>query len=267
MVYLLRRKKLGRTSCRGIQRFSQTGIQVIRNDQDLPEADTVFRWGCTSNVEAENIINQAEAIHLVSDKKEFRVRLSKAQLAQPTWLVREQIEVPCVIRPRLHAQGRKLFYCTTQAEVDAAVRLYPDFYAASYIPKVAEYRVFIVQGRAVWVASKTPGNPADIAWNVARGGRFDNMRWENWPLKVVRLSIDAFKLSGLDFGGVDAMVDAAGKVYILEINAAPSQTSPYRQSCTAKAFDWIIKNGKAEIPLVPEKGDWKKFIHPAIQQG
>jgi glutathione synthase/RimK-type ligase-like ATP-grasp enzyme len=121
-----------------------------------------------------------------------------------------------------------------------------------------------VQGRAVAVAQKTPSNPDDVAWNVAQGGRFDNVPWDSWPLQAVRKSIEAFNLSELDFGGVDVMVDAEGKAYIIEINSAPSLTSPYRQECMAKAFDYISEHGKERIPLVEERGGYRKFIHPAV---
>jgi glutathione synthase/RimK-type ligase-like ATP-grasp enzyme len=122
----------------------------------------------------------------------------------------------------------------------------------------------MAQGRVVWVASKTPGNPDAVAWNVARGGRFDNVRWDQWPLKAIRVARDAFLLSSLDFGGVDIMVDAQNNAYVLEINSAPSQTSPYRQEATAKAFDYIVNYGKDRIDVTEEKGGWRKFIHPAI---
>jgi glutathione synthase/RimK-type ligase-like ATP-grasp enzyme len=121
-----------------------------------------------------------------------------------------------------------------------------------------------MQGRVICVAQKTPGNPDDIAWNVARGGRFDNVRWDEWPLKAVRVSLEAFALSGLDFGGVDVMVDNEGGCFVLEINAAPSLTSPYRQEMFAKGLDYMIVNGKTPIPLIQERGGWRKFIHPAV---
>lgn len=267
MIYLLRRRKLGKTSCKGIKVHSQTGIRVFRNDAPaLPQADLVFRWGCTSNVPCNNIINKAQAIHLVSDKRAFRKILDEEGLSPRTWLALEEIEFPCVIRPSYHAQGRHLYFCRTEGEAQSAIARCGEkgFYASEFVPKVAEYRVFIVQGRAVWVAKKTPGNPEAIAWNVAQGGRFDNVRWKEWPLKTIKRSIEATALSGLDFGGVDAMVDAQGKVYILEINAAPSQTSDYRQRSTAKALDYIVLHGKANIPLIQEPGGYLKFVHPAI---
>jgi glutathione synthase/RimK-type ligase-like ATP-grasp enzyme len=123
--------------------------------------------------------------------------------------------------------------------------------------------VFVGSGRAVWVAQKTPGNPEDVAWNVAQGGRFDNVRFNDWPLKVVKTAIEAFNYTDLDFGGVDVIVDN-NNAYVLEINSAPSQTSPYRQECVAKYFDYVVKNGKNRIELIKEKGGYLKFIHPAI---
>jgi glutathione synthase/RimK-type ligase-like ATP-grasp enzyme len=167
-----------------------------------------------------------------------------------------------------HAQGKKLWKCDNIQQLAlAADRAGQGWYASQLINKTAEYRVLVAQGRAVWVVKKIPANPQAIAWNVNQGGRFENISWDNWPLKVVKTAIQAWKLSGLDFGGVDIMEDADGKCYVLEINSAPSQTSPYRQQCMAKVFDWIVEhNSCKEIPLPEEKGGYRKFIHPAISQ-
>jgi glutathione synthase/RimK-type ligase-like ATP-grasp enzyme len=273
MAYLLRRRKLGRTSCREIAARSQRGIRAFRNDQHIPRLEEdrmVFRWGCTSNTPAEIVVNEAIAIHRVSDKTGFRRVLQAEELCPRTWFDQRMDRgniFPLVVRPQFHHQGRKLFVCNNQRELDAAIaRCGAGWYASELIKKVAEYRVFVVSGRAVCVARKYPGNPNQIAWNVFQGGRFENVRWDEWPLKAVKNSIKAFALSGLDFGGVDVMVDAERETYILEINAAPSLTSPYRQDCFAKAFDYIIQHGKKTIPLIEAKGGYAKFIHPAIAQ-
>ena len=281
VALLFRRKKLGRTSAREISRFSTTGILNIRNDQLFPpNIDMVFRWGCTSrlpnNVNArftnKSTVNTAEAIHQVADKAAFRKLTADAGLAPKTWLHRKDLYLDwalpfrVVVRRSTHHQGRFLDVCETQLQVEAACAKYGEgnYYISEFINKVAEYRVFIVSGRVVWVAQKTPGNPDDVAWNVARGGRFDNVRWDDWPLKAVRVAREAFLLSSLDFGGVDVMVDANGNAYVLEINSAPSQTSPYRQECTAKAFDYIVQYGKELIDVVQERGGYRKFIHPCL---
>lgn len=266
--FLLRRRKLGKTSTDAISRYSAEGIQVFRNDNPrIPDGDIVFRWGCTSNVEAKNIINNAKAIHIVSDKAGFRKLMQDNKVSCPkTWFnINADITYPCIVRPAVHHQGRRLWKCDNRAQLLAAIaQAGVGYYISEFIPKVAEYRVFLVQGRTVCVAKKTPGNPDDVAWNVARGGRFDNVRWDDWPLKAVRVSTEAFNISGLDFGGVDVMVDKDGNATVLEINAACSLTSEYRQQCFAKAFDYIIKHGKEKIPLVKERGGYLKFVHPAI---
>tara|TARA_R110002020_G_scaffold287099_1_gene502552 strand:+ start:5392 stop:6129 length:738 start_codon:yes stop_codon:yes gene_type:complete len=229
--------------------------------------DLVFRWGTTSNVPCRNVVNTAKAIHQVNDKSGFRKLMDEHNLCPPTYLRKEDCPdgVRLVVRPRVHSRGRHLY--TTENEVQlyhAIDKCGYGWYASPLIDKVAEYRVFVVQGRAVAVAQKTPGNPEDVAWNVAKGGRFDNVNWDAWPLKAVKVSVEAFNLSELDFGGVDVMVDGDGEAYVIEINSAPSLTSPYRQACFAKAFDWIVENGKERIPVVKERGGYLKFIHPAV---
>jgi len=271
MPTIIRRRKLGMSSVKGIVAASRTGINWVRSDRRLPEDDLYIRWGCTSDVPARKILNTAKAIHEVNDKGSFRKVLDDAELAPNTWF--DFLKVPhnafeqgVVVRPHKHAQGRKTYLCHTMWDLSEAVRMCGrGYYISTYIKKVAEYRVAVVQGRAVWVAQKTPGNPDDVAWNVAKGGRFDNVRWDEWPLKSVKVAIEAFNLSKLDFGGVDVMVDAEGDVYVLEINSAPSLTSPYRQQCFARAFDYIIENDKERIPLIPRRGGYLKFIHPAVE--
>jgi glutathione synthase/RimK-type ligase-like ATP-grasp enzyme len=273
---IFRRRKLGRTSAREISRYSKENILNVRNDQRFPpNIDIVFRWGCTSNLPAGvTVVNTAEAIHQVSDKSSFRKLTADAGLAPKTWLSFQDwhdetvggVQKKVVVRRATHHQGRFLDLCEYYEELISACAKYDEgnYYISEYIPKVAEYRVFIVSGRVVWVAQKTPGNPDDVAWNVARGGRFDNVRWDDWPLKAVRVAREAFLLSSLDFGGVDVMVDAEGNAYVLEINSAPSQTSPYRQECTAKAFDYIVRHGKERIDVTKERGGYRKFIHPCL---
>jgi len=274
---ILRRRKLGRTSCREIANFCQSDVVVVRNDQAFPnDVNLVIRWGATSNVPVQNVLNTAAAIHTVGDKAGFRkvmmddwvAKGTPHPLCPPTFFdgsAAPVIEYPLVVRPKVHAQGKHVYLVNNAQELATAVaRCGAGWYASSYINKVAEYRVAFVQGRVAWVAKKTPGNPEAVAWNVAQGGRFDNVLWGDWPLKAVKASRQAFMLSGLDFGGVDIMVDANGEVFVLEINSAPSQTSPYRQECVAKCFDWVIANGKQPIPIIEGLGDWKKFIHPAL---
>ena len=278
---IFRRRRLGLGSANGIVSSMEEGCTIrthnplrrtARREGPWPnDTSLVIRWGCTARipVNCNRVLNSVEAINLVNNKAAFRILLDEQGLCPATWDGYEQFseglgDLPAIVRPVHHAQGRNLHVCNTHAELEQACDRYDDYYISELINKAAEYRVFVAQGRAVWVARKTPGNPDDVAWNVARGGRFDNVRWNEWPLRVVRVAIEAFNLSGLDFGGVDVIVDQEGRAYVIEINSAPSQTSPYRQSCVARVFDYIIRNGKGTIPLIDERGGYRKFVHPAV---
>ena len=274
---ILRRRKLGRGSALGIQQFSTNGLVQVRNwADDFPEGGlTVFRWGCTSNVpEGSVVVNEAKAIHWCSNKKQGRLDMQAAGVPVPqtwgTWMefVADNPDRMVVLRPSSHAQGRNLFvFNGRDRELAAKCSQLGEFYISSLVNKVAEYRVFVCQNRVVWVARKTPGNPNQVAWNMAQGGRFDNVRWGDWSMPVIKAALAAAKVSGTDFCGVDVMVDAEGLPYVLEVNSAPSQTSEYRQRCVAKAFDYIINNGKAHFPDVADgpRRTYKSYIHPAVR--
>ena len=276
---ILRRRKLGRTSCKEVAARSKCGIIVVRNDADIPAADIVFRWGTTSNVpkkEGQKIINTAASIHWCADKKQGRIDMQKAGVPVPeTWTVDDFIKLnpdhypdyEFVLRRAKHSQGKDLWCGSFKSTLDS-IRYHEvqDGYVSRKIDKVAEYRVFVVNGKVVAVAQKTPADPTAVAWNVAQGGRFDNVRWGDWQLPVLQAGILAALISKTDFCGVDVMVDADGKPYVLEVNSAPSMTSEYRQTVFAKAFDWITEKGNDYLDS-PNNKSWKDYAHPAILEG
>ena len=105
---ILRRRKLGRGSARGIQQFSTNGLVQVRNwADDFPEGRlTVFRWGCTSNVpEGSVVVNEAKAIHWCSNKKQGRLDMQAAGVPVPqtwgTWMefVADNPDRMVVLRP------------------------------------------------------------------------------------------------------------------------------------------------------------------------
>lgn len=275
---ILRRRRLGRGSANGICLASTTGIVPVRNwvNDATGPIDVMFRWGCTSSFPVAGVtVNSAPSIHWCADKRQGRLDMQAACVSVPeTWAsindeeewegVGESWRV--VVRKSNHAQGRDLYVPTDFRSFESLCDELGEggYYISRLIDKTAEYRVFVCQGRVVWVAQKTPGNPDDVAWNVAQGGRFDNVRWGMWPMAVVEQALHAARVSGTDFSGVDVMEDAEGKAYVLEVNSAPSQTSPYRQQCVAKAFDWIVLNGKEHFPPVTHSSTWRDVLHPAL---
>ena len=287
MFYILRRKDLGLGSTKAIKELSQHEITIVRNDK-LPEFtddDVVLRWGTTANLIEQpptstniytcNVLNKANNISLVNNKSFFRqtLQLQAPQLIPKTWFTYEDPEItyPCILRPQTHAQGKNLFFCENKKDLEFHLSHNPifpnsNYYISEYIPKVAEYRVCFIQGLVAWVAKKTPKNPQDIAWNVAKGGKFENVKWKNWPIDVIETAYQTYLISGLYLGGVDVMVDKDGRSYVLEINSAPSHTSPYRQSCTTKCIDYgITHNMFKHYPPDDNFKKYSKWLHPALK--
>lgn len=281
--YFLRRRKLGKGSTEGILTAMSTltslwAGKVVRSDSvlGLPQDPNILciRWGCTSTVQQGRVWNPAAAIHKVADKKGFRMELFEADLCIPAWpswgrFLHTRVGTKWVVRPATHAQGKNIWAFDENSLVQMAAKCdeLDDYYISEYMEKAAEYRVFVAFGRAVWVAKKTPGNPDALAWNVAQGGKFENVRWNDWPLDVVDIAIRAHTISTLDFSGVDVMVGTDGRVSVLEANSAPSQTSPYRQTCVAKVISYHLDSAKPTYMPIGTTGGYLRYIHPAIDAG
>ena len=277
MFYILRRRCLGLGSTKAIKELSQHEITIVRNDNlpEFQENDVILRWGCTSSINNvythPKVLNKADNINLVNNKRSFRNVLQQLspEIVPKTWFCREDpnITYPCIIRPGKHAQGRNIILANSKNLIPE--HTHPTFYnmyISEYIPKVAEYRVCFIQGRVAWVANKIPANPSNIAWNVAQGSKFENVSWKSWPIDVIETAHKAYKVSGLYLGGVDIMVDKDGRSYVLEINSAPSHTSPYRKKCTTKCIDYGITNNDF-THLIPDENFKKygKWLHPALK--
>ena len=308
MITFLRRRGLGAGSIRGMSAYlnsceaTSVGVRtfrgslasVIRNDmictpygeRFLESSNLFIRWGCTSptGVSTDKQLNTSDSIKLVNNKLQFRqLLMDQCPTIVPASLTTQTdsgtlFNKPMVLRPAHHAQGRNLFVVNNLDELLNVVHERPrvfsnGWYASELIDKVAEYRVYVVSGRVATVAQKTPENPDAVAWNVAQGGRFDVVRWGQWPMEAVRVSLEAFKHSGLDFGGVDVMIDREGRAYVIEINSAPSlpllssNEVSYRQKSMAKCFKYIHDNGKDHFAAPDGFDHWSKVIHPAVQGG
>lgn len=292
---IVRRKGLGRESTKGIAGFLGEDVSVVLNSQmkpsDFDGCDIVIRWGCTSTVPVKSVINKAKAIHNGANKSVFRKMMMESgeELCPDTYFdiddwfeaigfpdENEQLNQSVIVRPKNHHQGRDLYFCDTVHQVvDAMAKCGDDAYINDYIRKVSEYRVYVVQGRAVAVNEKIPEDNTAISWNHHGGGsHYQNVRWDNWPLDGVDKAIKASNLAGLDFCGVDVIVDGTGKAYVLEVNSAPTTKTiqdgdrkgepTYTQSCMAKGIKYMLDFGKDCLPVSSQTDSYRRYIHPAI---
>jgi len=312
-ILFLRRKGLGLGSVLGMKSYlTSSGDSITANVyttnhrkwRDQPESSTrlMVRWGVTTpmstlpgleniNTGSMKVYNKAEAISRVNNKSQFRqVLLSEGMtsgLVPPTTFLANGLnpailsdDYPVIVRPNRHAQGRNLWVANNGAELTSILRrhgrnkLAQGGYISKLIPKQKEYRVYVFDGRVASVAEKIPHDRNQVAWNVAQGGEFRVVRWDEWPLEAIRASVECFRLSGLNFGGVDVILSDQNIPYVIEINSAPSLPSlsdgsiSYRQSAMAKCFAYAynkIVAGETTTWMEPSGYDnWRNVIHPAL---
>jgi len=285
-MIFVRRRGLGHSSTKGlVQELHDLGItaSIWRNDQRIPQELTqdetvAVRWGCSSTLplSTRGVLNKASGIHSVNDKMGFLKTLDESPLQKGLLPVlttaHTPLEIPpvekWVVRPRHHSQGRNLHVVTSENVMGSLMRM-EHGYARPLVQKKAEYRVYVVDGRVVNVARKTPGNPDDVAWNVAQGGRFDNVRWGDWPINVVDLACSVFPYTGLNFSGIDVMVDENDEAWFIEANSAPSLpfnsdgSTTYRHKCMAKALAYSVLENKGMLEYQQGEG-YRGYIHPAL---
>ncbi len=252
-------------------------MRICQPAEVPPEAEFIIRWGTTSNLpnrpvgqDKRTVINTAEAIHQTSNKKAFRLAMSKIGVAPKTWatladLQREEevSEHGVIVRPAHHERSENVYHCHTLADLKAAVaKCGNDYYISEYIPKAREIRVFVVSGKVIMAFEKQPKNKKDVSWGCVEEGALTYIPWSKWPLKAIENAIKAFNLSKLDFGAADVMIDDRGNAYVLEINTAP-EVWPYYGERFAAAFQYIIKNGKDRLK-VKDYTSWKDMMHPSL---
>jgi len=275
-IRILRRRGLGNTSTLGIKAKSKNDIEIIRNDKPVPNnTNILIRWGCTSQFPSEKTLNKVKGIQAVNNKYTSRKVLQEAGVNVPTLYANDIVDFeiknyPVIVRKHFHSQGRDLYLCNNQQEVQIAIqKLNAPTYISEYIKKDREFGVFVFKGRVWSVVEKTAKNDAAknaIAWNVAQGThKFLNVRWNDWPVEVCKEALNAFKCFDLDFGRVDLIVKD-GKPYVLELNSAHSLTSDYRHEAFSKCLDYYVENGelKEELDLENIKS-YKSIIHPALR--
>ena len=295
-VLIVRRRRLGHSSTKALSELLETmggDSMVWRNDRSflpvsrrLGDADfKVIRWGCTATIPSTGLsscryVQRASGIHAVNDKLGFLQKLSLLDNQQGLLPVVTSTGAPpladnqqWVVRPPTHSQGRNLsvLSATEIMSRSHSILQRDQWYARPLVQKKAEYRVFVMNGKAVNVVRKTPSNPSDVAWNVSQGGRFDNVRWGDWPINVVDLACRISHETGLNLTGMDIMVDHDDNAWFVEANSAPSLpynsdgSHTYRQKCVAKGFAYTLDNPEV-FPYT--KGEtWRNYVHPAIYGG
>lgn len=270
VTLLYRAEAVGPVCQRLARKAEEQGLgrfRVICDEEDgakVPGA--IVRWGSTDiEWDAEKVINTAQAVRIAKNKELSRRLLG--DLSPKTWTEQYQIQLPAVIRPRKHHAAGSFYVCRNYADIfaalkDKAIRRH-GWYASELIDKAMEFRVFVLQGRVVAVSQRFPGNPGDVAWNLAAGGRLLNVDRDDWHIPALKASIQGCDRIGLDWAAVDVIVDKNDRPYVLEVNTAPGLRNKYTMARIAKALAWA---GEYDAPGKAEGDSWKKLMHPSLRK-
>lgn len=200
--------------------------------------DVIINWGCSVLPEHCSgdalIINRAFPVRIATDKGHTLSSLSSGNISCPRFTsnvdtAREwQAEgATVVVRTLLRSRGgRGIIIVEPNQEVPPYYPLYVE-----YIPKLAEYRVHVVnteQPQAFVVQKRRRRDVPDdqVNWkirNFDNGFAFAAQLAENSPVdRLKEIAIASIQRLGLDFGAVDVIYNRrSDSLYVLEINSAP----------------------------------------------
>lgn len=265
MVTIIHRSRSIGYVCARVAANLPNKIKTLNTRNGFPSLipGTVIRWDSLAPiVGSKHTINSAVSVALSRNKRASR--LAMGELCPETWIRLSDLRFPCLIRPKRHYAAQKFFVCNTptQAKV-AAKRCGLGWYASPFIEKAKEYRVFVFQDHIIKVVRRYPGEPGQLAWNIAAGGRSTRIKRESWPIDVVKKTILAGRALKLDWFAADVIVSSCGQVYVLELNTSPGLDREATLKNFAELFVWADEH---PVPSACTMGsNWKSLIHPSLK--
>jgi glutathione synthase/RimK-type ligase-like ATP-grasp enzyme len=195
----------------------------------FPDVTTaVVRWGACKALphflEGLRILNTSKGILTASEKGTCRVLLASEGVAVPEIITSAtSTRFPMVARPMHHQRGKFFFVISSAKEL--AECLGKGMYVARVYPKTKEWRVHCGHGKVLAVCEK-PLVEGDIRGNMAiTHEEWRVLPWSEYDVGICRIALDALRVVGLDFGGVDVMshpTDDSPRQVVCEINTAPT---------------------------------------------
>lgn len=244
----------------------------------LDKHNTIFRYGCRAfKLEGFNkvIYNKSKSIKLAGDKYASRMLFKSINIPIPTTyscceihrIVESgnEINFPLIRRPLKHSKSNDFIIIDSEKDLidykeeDITTK---GFYYSEFIDKVQELRVHVAHGKVISVIEKRPPTKKQYSWGMV--DNFDNVRWNDWQMNIIKSSVECVKILGLTFGAVDVIVDNYNNYYILEVNTAPDFSySNYLTSKMIKYFNWVsdTKDRKVWQEVEEDKASnfaWKK---------
>lgn len=214
--------------------------------------DVLIRFGNTDDFplkEKSIEINSPKCIRLGSNKSKSRDILQQNEVRVPQSYFSKNdaclmaMKFPLIGRPKNHQHGENIEFIENLKQLEKS---HSDYYS-EYLPKDKEYRVYLVNFKAVHMAEKIVEDKTQIAWNSHQNGVLvDVFDLENYK-EIVDEAIKAARIIGQGFSGVDILL-YKNKPYICELNASPALSNKTKLEVITKSFkeliDYYAETGK-----------------------
>jgi RimK family alpha-L-glutamate ligase len=177
------------------------------------------------------VVNPPRAIERCVDKFYTSALLQEAGLPTPETVVCERLDDAMdamramgdvVIKPLFGAMGHGMVRVSDPDTAWRVLRALELARAVYYVQRVVEHggrdlRAFVVGGRVLGAIERSA--PAgEWRTNVSRGG---GARAVVLPSEWERMAVEAARVVGADYAGVDLLPSADGSVFVLEVNGIP----------------------------------------------
>ena len=262
LVVRRRIRKTGREWFRVYDNFNSQTFNKVKINNFRFNNSIIIRWGNAIQIDTPGsiIYNEAKAIALASNKKRSREVFIENEISTPRPVTPNStsISYPIIARPSTHAKGRNFVVLNNLSEFTRHYNINEPqgWYYSEFVDKVREFRIHCAHGKILNYLEKPNPKNGNIAWNIAQNGEaFTNVKWSDYNYNVASEALKAIKALGLDFGGVDVMLDNEGKAWVLEVNTAATLSSAeYSMERYAKYFEWLFRSETRR-----EHWDYTKF--------
>ncbi len=125
-----------------------------------------------------------------------------------------------VLKPIFGSQGKGLQLLENLSQFIGYEEMHGVMYLQEYVDAGestgVDYRVFVI-GNEVIASMKRRGE----GWitNVAQGGQVEGVQLDN---QIEQMAIDATRVTGLEYAGVDLIRDKLGQFWVTEVNSVPA---------------------------------------------
>lgn len=232
MSLKLRPYKMGSVSAKLLA--SELGIKRLREHSRYRGRATIINWGGSKPIALTNVLNKPLAVGRASNKMSALQIMHTNGLSVPDFTTDKNVAKDwqedgfrVVARTLLNSHSGNGIVIAGPDDVLPHAPLY-----TKYTKKTEEYRVHVFKERIIDVCEKRKRANQEVSHSLIRTL---NHGWvycrSNVHLSDVgrKLSIDAVRALGLDFGAVD-LIAKDGKYYILEVNTAPGITGSTLQA-------------------------------------